>query len=137
MVLGGSYARGLAKELKYRLNHEFEIEGIKHGSTVENLVKMTCSNLKTLTKRDVCLLWGGTNDFGKNETNMDICVLNVFVSSHEHTSAIVLNIPHRHDLAPNLCANYELTMLNRKLGRKRKVHKNLSVITVDFDRGFT
>jgi hypothetical protein len=43
-------------------------------------------------------------------------------------------VPHRHDLAPNCCVNYEVKVLNRKLGRQRKVHKNLSMISVDSDR---
>jgi hypothetical protein len=46
----------------------------------------------------------------------------------------VLNVVHRHDLAPNLCVNYEVKDLNRILGRQRKVHKNVSMITVDLDR---
>jgi hypothetical protein len=87
VIMGDSNARGLAKEFKYRLNHEFEIQGIvKPGSTLANLVKSTCSDLKSLTKRNVCLVWGGTNDVGRNETNMGICVLNDFVNSHKHTS---------------------------------------------------
>jgi hypothetical protein len=65
-------------------------------------VKTTCSDLKTLTKRDVHLVWGGTDDVGRNKTNMGIHALNDFVSSHEHTNIIVLNVSHRHDLAPNL-----------------------------------
>jgi hypothetical protein len=60
IIMGDSHARGLAKELKYKLNHEFEVQGIiKPGSTLENLVKTTCSDLRTLTKRKVCLVWGG------------------------------------------------------------------------------
>jgi hypothetical protein len=99
-----SHARGLAKELKYSLNHEFEIQGfIKPESTLENLVKMTFSDLKPLTKRDVCLVWGGTNDVGRNETNMGLRAVNDFVSSREDTNVIVLNVPHRHDLAPHSC----------------------------------
>jgi hypothetical protein len=27
-ILGDSYARGLAKELKYKLNQEFEVQGV-------------------------------------------------------------------------------------------------------------
>jgi hypothetical protein len=47
------------------LNHEFETQGfIKPGSSLENLVKTTFSDLKSLTKRDICLVWGGTNDVG-------------------------------------------------------------------------
>jgi hypothetical protein len=66
---------------------------------------MPCSGLKTLTKRDVCLIWGGANDVWRNETNMDIHALNDFVCSHEHTNVIVLNVPHKHDLVPNSCVN--------------------------------
>jgi hypothetical protein len=57
-----------------------------------------------------------------------------FVSSHEHANVIVLNVPHRQDLALNSCVNYEVKLFNRKLGRQRKVHKNLSMITVNLHR---
>jgi hypothetical protein len=113
--MGDSHAKGLANELKYKLNHEFELLGIiKPGCTLEKLLRTTCLDLKTLTKRNVCLVWGGINDVGRNETNMGICALNDFVSSHEHTNIIVLNVPHRHDLAPNSCVNYDVKVFNRK-----------------------
>jgi hypothetical protein len=119
-VMGDSHARGLAKELKYRLNHELEIRGIKKpGSTLLKLVKTTCSDLKTLTKRGVCLVWGDTNDVGRNETNMGIHMLNDFISSHEHANIIVLNVSYRHDFVPNSYVNYEAKVLNRKLGRQK------------------
>jgi hypothetical protein len=72
---------------------------------------MSSSDLKTLTKRDACLIWGGANDVQRNETKMGYRVLNDFVSSHEHTNVIVLNVPHSHDLAPNLCVNYEKCLI--------------------------
>jgi hypothetical protein len=44
--MGDSHERGLARELKYRLNYEFEIQVIiKLGSTLEKLVKTTCLEL--------------------------------------------------------------------------------------------
>jgi hypothetical protein len=48
---------------------------------------------------------------------MCICALNDFVSSHEHTNVIALNVFHRHDLAPNSCVNYdyEVKVFNRQL----------------------
>jgi hypothetical protein len=39
---------------------------------------------------------------------------------------------HVTSLGPNI--NYEVKVFNRKLGRQRKVHNNLSVISVDLDR---
>jgi hypothetical protein len=54
IIIGDSNVKGMAKEPKYRLNQEFEIQGItKPESTLEKLVKTTYSDLKTLTKRDV------------------------------------------------------------------------------------
>jgi hypothetical protein len=74
-----------------------------------------------MSKRGVCLEWGGTNVDGRNETNMGV---------------MVLNVPHRHDVAPNSCVNYEVIVFNRKPGRQTKVHKKLSVITVDIDMDY-
>jgi hypothetical protein len=66
-ILGDSHARGLANELKYRLNHEFETQGvIKPGSTLGKLVNISSSDLKTLTKSDICIMWGGINDDRRN-----------------------------------------------------------------------
>jgi hypothetical protein len=90
------------------------------------LVKTTWLDWKTLTKGDVCLVWGGTDDVGRNETNMNIRALNDFVSSHEHTKIIMQNVPHRHDLAPNSCVNYEVKVFNRKLGRQRKFSRSIN-----------
>jgi hypothetical protein len=93
--------------------HGFEIHGnIKYGSTLGKLAKTTCSDFKNF-KRYVCIL----------------CV-----SSHKHTNALLLNVPNRQDLASNSCVSYDAKMFNGKLGRLRKVHKNLSLLTVDLYR---
>jgi hypothetical protein len=52
IIIGDSHGRGMAKELKYRLNQEFEIQGIiKPGSTLEKLVKTTYSDSKNSNKQ--------------------------------------------------------------------------------------
>jgi hypothetical protein len=48
---------------------------MKSGFTIEKLVKLICLDLKTVTKTDVCLVWGGSNDVGRNETNTGIRAL--------------------------------------------------------------
>jgi hypothetical protein len=55
-ILGGNHARGLANELKYKLPRDYQIQGvIKPGSTLVNLVNTTPSDLKTISKSDVCV----------------------------------------------------------------------------------
>jgi hypothetical protein len=45
---------------------------------------------------------------GRNETSVGVRALNDFVNSLDHTNVIVVNVPHRHDLTPNSCVNYEI-----------------------------
>jgi hypothetical protein len=49
IVLGDSYAKGLAGELKHMLNEEYKILGlVKPGSTLANMVNTLCSDVKAL-----------------------------------------------------------------------------------------
>jgi hypothetical protein len=83
-ILGDNHARGLANELKYKLTRDYEIQGvIKPGSTLVNLVNTTPSDPKTLSKSDVCIVWYGSNDVGRNEANMGICALKHFISCNK------------------------------------------------------
>jgi hypothetical protein len=96
---------------------------IKPGSTLGNLVNTSSSDLKALTKNDVCVVWGGTNDVGCNESIMGIRTLKDFVTSHNHTNVIVLNVPHRHDISPNSCVNQEVQVFNRMIGKLKRCIK--------------
>jgi hypothetical protein len=135
VILGDSHVKGLAAELKRSLNDEFESLGIaKPGSSLVNSVKSHFSGLKTLKKSDVCVVWGGTNDVGKNKTYAGVQALNDLVKSLSRTTVIAINVPHRHDLSPNSCVNNEVKVFNRKVEKLGKAYENLSVLPVDFDR---
>jgi precorrin-4 methylase len=69
VILGDSHARGVAQELQYQLNQEFEVQSIiKPRATMRTVVSTMNSDINKLTKRDVCIIWAGTQDIGKNET---------------------------------------------------------------------
>jgi hypothetical protein len=122
-------------ELKHNQLEKFKILGMtKPGSTLANVMNTPSSDLNTLKKNNVCVIWVGTNDVGRNETSVGVRALNDFVNSLHHTKVIVLNVPHRHDLTPNSCVNDEIMVFNRKVGKLCKVYKNLSVLPVDIDR---
>jgi hypothetical protein len=59
------------------------------------------------------MVWGGSNDVGRNEANMGISALKHFVSSHKHTSVLISSIPQRHDLIPNSCVSNEAKIFNK------------------------
>jgi hypothetical protein len=117
--LGDSHAKGIATELKYNLNADFEVIRIaKPGSTLVNIAKSTCSDIKTLKKTDVCVIWGGTNDIGKNETLAGVRAMYDLVKSRKHTNVIVINVPNRHDLSPSSCINSEVQAGIQQKNRK-------------------
>jgi hypothetical protein len=135
IIFGDSHVKGMAAELKHNLNDDFEAIGIaKPGSTLVNIAKSTCCDTKTLKKTDVCVIWGGTNDIGKNETSAGISAMCDLVKSFKNTNVIVINVPNRHDLSPISCVNNEVQTFNRKIGKLCKIFENVVVLPVDLDR---
>jgi hypothetical protein len=73
-----------------------------------NVVNTPCSHLKNLKKKYICVIWGGTNDVGRDETSVGVRALNDFMNSLDHTNVIVLSVPHRHYLTPTSYVNNEV-----------------------------
>jgi exonuclease III len=107
---------------------------VKPGCTVNKLVSSSSLDLKDLTMSDVCIVWGGSNDVGRNETIAGIRALRHFIGSHSHTNVIVFSVPQRHDLTENSCVNLEVKVFNKMLDKLKKVYQNLTVVTVDTNR---
>jgi hypothetical protein len=75
LILGDSQGKGIAKEVQYNLRQDFEVQAImKPGANTESTVNTTNSDVTGLTKEDVCIIWGGTSDVGKNETEVGLCL---------------------------------------------------------------
>ena len=84
------------------------------------------------------VVWGGSTDVGKNETNKGINRIQRFVKTNNHTNFIIMDVPHRYDLEQNSCVNKEVEKYNRRIRKHMKVFENTEVIKVDLDRrGFT
>jgi hypothetical protein len=134
IILGDSHARGKAKELQYQLGYDFEVQGIvKPGASAESIVKSNV-NLRKWTQDDFCIIWGGTHDVSKNETNKGLRSLKDFMNKHNQTNVIVMGVPQRYDLERSSCVNQEVKVFNRKLKNYMRVYKNSQVIEIDSDR---
>jgi len=86
------------------------------------------------SQKDVVVVWGGTRDVGRNETEIGLHQIRNFVENHKQTNVIVLSVPCRHDLESNSCVNDEVKVYNRKLKKHLKVFDNTCVLEVDTDR---
>jgi hypothetical protein len=95
--MGDNHSRGLAEILQQNLGNEFKIQGtVKPGSDLDKVVNSKNSDLGKLTRKDVCIICGGTHDVGKNESKNGLCHLRKFIDKHKQTNMLVLSIPHRH-----------------------------------------
>lgn len=136
IVLGDSHTRGMASNLQHQLRQNYVVQGIvKPGAILTEIVNMPITETSNLTKKDVCVIWGGTHDIGKKEIQKGLGALREFMNSHKHTKVIIITAPHRHDLEANSCVNKEVKTFNRKLKKYVKAYKHVHVIDVDTNRG--
>lgn len=121
VILGGSHARGCAREVKHNLDHTYEIQAtVKPGANLTEIVLPQQLRLLILQKKDVIVVWGGTLDIGRNEYGKALQQIRNFVQNHNQTNMTVMSAPYRHDLDANSCVNKEVTVYNRKLKKTLK-----------------
>lgn len=85
---------------------------MKPGVNIESTVNMTNSDTTSLTKEDICIIWGGTQYVAKIETEVVLRLLKKFVGRHQHNNLIMMSIPNRYDLAMESCVNSEIKVFN-------------------------
>jgi hypothetical protein len=61
------------------------------------------------------VLWIGTRDVAKIESDEGLHQIKYFVENHKQRNVIVMSVPHRHDLERKSCVNDEVIRFNRKL----------------------
>ena len=88
----------------------------------------------SLTKKDVVILWGGSNDVAKNETVIGLRHLRKFVNSKKNTNFILVTAPHRYDLMDSSCVNEEIKVFNRKVHKIMKLENNVKILNINLDR---
>jgi hypothetical protein len=109
-IKGDSHLKGSATRLNQYLNTKFKIGSlIKPGANANQLVLSQEKELKCLGKSDVIVINGGASDVGKPSVkdNGILALIIHFIQKYSNTNIIIVNIPHRHDLAnvakTNLC----------------------------------
>ena len=88
---------------KYRKHGKyFEVRAVvKPGANTEPTVNITNSDVTRLTTENVCIIWGGTWDVAKSETEMGLCLLKKSGARHQHTNLVMMSVPHRYILRWN------------------------------------
>jgi hypothetical protein len=92
---------GCSEKLANLLGNTYSVMGIIKPNARSSEISFPIT-LKTerLTKKDVMILCGGTNDVAKNDTNVGLSYLSKFVKQSSNTNVITMYVPHKFDLQP-------------------------------------
>jgi hypothetical protein len=105
VIFGDSHARRCAAKVKHLLNNNFEVFGfVNPGSGMEFIKETANVKLQQLTKNDVVVLWGGSNDIARNNSIRGMKNILDFAINANHTN-LIMSAPHRHHLMRNSCVN--------------------------------
>jgi hypothetical protein len=95
----------------------------------------TASELKTsVAKEDFLVIWGGSNNISRNNTNKSISSVSDFAKINPESNIILINAPHRHDLTPHSCVNKEVAKYNRQVKTVVKQYSNIQLLNLNLDR---
>jgi len=135
ILIGDSHARNCSFSLQDNLNSDYQVMSVvKPGAKMCELVKTMSEELKSPKDGDLVILWGGTNDIGKNNTKEALNLLLEFVTKQKDLNILIVNSPHRHDLVPTSCVNLEVEKFNRKLNKIMKLHPNVLALKLSLER---
>jgi hypothetical protein len=101
---------------------------------MKTIKDMASVKVQQLTKKDIVVLWGGSNDIARNNSLVGLRHILEFLINANHTNVILLTAPHRHDLITNSCVNKEVEAFNKKLHKKVERFKKAEIIDVVNER---
>ena len=112
IIIGNSYARGAASNVKHYLNDNYRSSGfVKTGTKINGLISSMTEDIKQLMSNDI--IWEGANDVSRNNSQNALKHITNIVKVNSHTNIILMCVPHRHDLPEWSCVNSEGKAFNR------------------------
>ena len=85
-LTGDSHARGCAAEVSNCMGKSFEVTGtVIPGARNEAITHLDDKEITNISKDDVVVVWGGTKDISKNESNIGL----------KHIKKFALNLKHK------------------------------------------
>jgi len=128
IVLGDSHARGFAGEL-HQVKQHFKVIGyVKPNAGLTELFNPAKEDTSKLTKKDIVIVFGGTNDIERNFHGKILTSIVRFLDATQHTNVILMDVPLRYDPGKRPHINEEIVNYNRKLHKVTKSFKHAKLI---------
>jgi len=135
LVIGDSHVRGLSEKISNCLDDTFSVFGItKPNADIETITSPVHLKTGNLTKEDLIVFLGGTNDISRNEAKKGLRSLRDFTQRTINTNLILLGSPHRYDLPPQSCVNTEVKLYNKRLQSLVSASNHVRVLSMPTER---
>ena len=137
VIIGDSHARKSAAELQINIGSTFTVSSfIKPGAGMGSIVDTMKDDIKTLNSDDVVIIWGWSNDIGKNNSKEALKHLCDFIKNNQKVNIVVMTAPPRHYLLPSSCVNSEVLSYNKQLRKRMKQYNNVKILETDLERKY-
>jgi hypothetical protein len=91
LLLGDSQLRKCASDLQYNPDHHYEVTSfVKPGATMEEIVRSSSESVKSSSSKNVLIVWGGSNDIGRNNTKEAIDQLCNFIEEETTVNLVIV-----------------------------------------------
>lgn len=137
IILGDSHAHGLAGRLKVTLKDIFEVIGYtKCNCNVKTLIGSAKGDITNLSKKDVHIFLGISNDICHNNIDRNLSHISQFVQRNTHTSIIISTAPHCYDSVASCNVNQEVQIFNKNLKKYMKQNTHATILEMEHDRKY-
>ena len=137
LLIRGSHARKCATDLQHNLGDDYEVTSfVKPGAAMEEIVSSSSESVKSLSNKDVLIVWGGSNDISRNNTKESIDQLCNFIEKETTVNLVIMKVPLRHDLMPSSCVNNGVLKFHRQIEKRVKYYRNTKLFDLDLDRSY-
>jgi hypothetical protein len=79
---------------------------VKPGADLAAILASGVNDIEDFSKKDLVIVWGGTKNVSRNETDKGLIQIRNFVNKNTHTNVLVINLPNRLDLEATSCVNH-------------------------------
>ena len=114
LIIGDSHAHGSASRLQHNLGKDYVVSSfVKPGAQMKFITTTANEERKLLKSEDVLVVWGGSNNTGKNNMREGMSNMSELVKESKEANIVLISVRHRHDLIPESCVNKEVWKYNR------------------------
>jgi GTPase SAR1 family protein len=133
-----SHCRGSARIISDYLGGKYVVTGmITPAAGALDIFTSTNSRYRHLTRKDVMIVQGGSNDVYRNNAKLALTQIVNLCEELSYVNIIILDIPHRYDLIETSYVNKEIQVFNRKLRKVTKSYKHVKLGVSNNKEDFT